>query len=97
MSVTLFKITRLISIRTSPKSKDDDRTYGRCSHEAPSPIFEARQPELLQDFRSRGCSIECEEQCDDSDTDLENESNFDISALESDMMSIFGNDFGLAA
>jgi hypothetical protein len=60
-------------------------------------MFEARQPELLQDFHHRGCSIECEEQYDDSDTDLENKSNFDMGVLESDMVSIFGHDLGLIA
>ena len=60
-------------------------------------MFEARQPECLQDLHSRGCSIECEEEYDDSDTDLENESNFDVGVFESDIVSIFGHDLGLAA
>jgi hypothetical protein len=58
---------------------------------------EARQPELLQDFHQRGCSIEGEEQNDDSDGDHENESNFNMGILESNMVSIFGRDLGLAA
>ena len=60
-------------------------------------MFEARQPELPQEFHHRGRSIECEEQYDDSDTDLENKSNFDLGVLESDMVSIFGHDLGLIA
>lgn len=60
-------------------------------------MFEARQPELPQEFHHRGRSIECEEQYDDSDTDLENKSNFDLGVLESDMVSIFGHDLGLLA
>jgi hypothetical protein len=97
VSITLFKDTRLISIRTSPESEDDDRTCERCSHEAPSPTPEVRQPELLQDFHNRDRSIESEEPYDDSDTDLENESNFNMGVLESDMVSIFGHDLGLVA
>jgi hypothetical protein len=60
-------------------------------------MFEARQPEILQDFRHRGRSIECEEQYDESDTDLENESNFNMGVLEADIVSIFGPELGLAA
>jgi hypothetical protein len=58
---------------------------------------EARQPELLQDFHNSGRSIDGEEQYDDSDTDLENDSNFEMGILESDMVSIFGHDLGLVA
>jgi hypothetical protein len=97
VSVNIFKITRLITTRTSPKSEDDDRICERCSNESSSPMFEARQPELLQEFHHRGFLIEREEQYDDSDTDLENESNFDMGVLESHMVSIFGHDLGLVA
>ena len=60
-------------------------------------MFEARQPELLQDFHHRSFSIECEELYDDSDTDPGNESNLDMGVLESDMISIFGHDLELIA